>query len=111
MLSTSSNLSWFYRCCGFGGVLRTVGDLEGAKDHFQRALEIDEAALGPDHPVVAIDVNNLGSVLKALGDREGAKAHYQRALNIFRKSLGDDHPKTRLAAKNLEVLGNADPKS
>ncbi|MEE9234587.1 MAG: tetratricopeptide repeat protein [Candidatus Acidoferrales bacterium] len=99
------------RVNNLGGVLQDLGDLEGAKAHYQRALKIDQATFGPDHPEVATDVNNLGMVLKALGDLQAAKAHFQRALSIFRKSLGDHHPKTRLVAENLEVLGNADPKS
>ncbi len=37
----------------------------GAKAAFERALEIDERTLGPNHPNVAIRVNNLGSVLKS----------------------------------------------
>ncbi len=41
-------------CCG------TKGNLAGARVAFQRALAIDEAAYGPDHPAVATDVNNLG---------------------------------------------------
>ncbi len=37
------------------GVLQDQGDLAGARERFERALEIDEAAYGPDHPTVAID--------------------------------------------------------
>ncbi|KAF5437924.1 Tetratricopeptide repeat-containing protein, partial [Candidatus Methanophagaceae archaeon] len=40
-----------------------------AKVLFERALSLAEEAYGPDHPKVAIRVNNLGGVLKALGDR------------------------------------------
>jgi Tfp pilus assembly protein PilF len=45
-------------------------------------LGIDEAAYGPDHPMVANRVNNLGSVLQDLGDLAGARAHFERALGI-----------------------------
>ena len=51
-----------------GSVQKALGDMEGAKKMFERALEIGEAAYGPDHPTVAIYVNNLGLVLKDLGD-------------------------------------------
>ena len=37
----------------------------------------------PDHPDVAIDVNNLGSVLRALGGLAGARKAFERALRIF----------------------------
>ena len=85
-------------------VLKAQGDLEGAKKCYQRALAIDEKALGPEHTSVAIDVNNLGSALKAEGDREGAKKCYSRALDIFEKQLGKDHPNTIVVRNNLQAL-------
>jgi tetratricopeptide (TPR) repeat protein len=88
-----------------GLVLRALGDLAGAKAHFERALAIDEAAYGPNHPQVAIWLNNLGRVLQDLGDLEGARAHFARALAILRQFLGEDHPHTRLVRENLESLG------
>ena len=33
-------------------ILRDLGDLAGARPLQERALGIDEAAYGPDHPVV-----------------------------------------------------------
>ena len=53
----------------------------------ERALKIDEAAFGPDHPNVAIDVNNLGGVMQDLGDLAGARVMYERALEIKRKFI------------------------
>ncbi|HEX6112455.1 MAG TPA: tetratricopeptide repeat protein [Geminicoccaceae bacterium] len=73
---------------------------------FERALRIDEASFGPDHPHVAIRVNNLGSVLRALGDLAGARAAFERALPIFERVLGPDHPSTRTVRGNLDSLGN-----
>ena len=49
-----------------GLVLRDLGDLEGARVQFERALEIGEATLGPDHPTVATIRSNLGGVLGTL---------------------------------------------
>ena len=43
-------------CCG------TLGDLSGARAQFERALQIGEAALGPDHP----DVGTLRDLLQGL---------------------------------------------
>jgi hypothetical protein len=31
-------------------VLQVLGDLAGARTQYERALQITEAALGPDHP-------------------------------------------------------------
>jgi tetratricopeptide (TPR) repeat protein len=41
-------------------VLQAQGDHQEARKCFERALKIDEKAYGPDHPDVAIRVNNIG---------------------------------------------------
>jgi hypothetical protein len=57
--------------------LREIADLDGAKRHFSRALEIDRVVYGPDHPKVARLLNNLGVVLRDLGDPGGCKGAFQ----------------------------------
>ena len=59
---------------------------------------------GPDHPSVAIRLNNLGLVLRDLGEIDAARAHMSRALEIYRKVLGEDHPSTKTVRKNLASL-------
>jgi hypothetical protein len=49
-----------------GNVLQALGDLEGARVQYERALASGEAALGPDHPTVATIRGNLSGVLQAL---------------------------------------------
>ena len=68
---------------------------------YKRALAIDEAVYGPDHPTVAIRVNNLGSVLQDLGDSAGARAAFERALAIWTNAYGEDHPRVATAHNNL----------
>ncbi len=87
-----------------GIVLRKMGDLKGAKDLHERALKIDEKALGPDHPEVARKVNNLGLVLREMGDLKSAKKYFNRALEIRRKYLGEDHPYTRDSRNCLDSI-------
>ena len=65
---------------------------------------IDEKAYGPDHPDVAIRVNNLGLVLQAQGNLEGAKEHYERALGIYKKTYGPDSNNLNVA-NTLTNLG------
>ncbi|MFN8398810.1 MAG: toll/interleukin-1 receptor domain-containing protein [Anaerolineales bacterium] len=81
--------------------IKELADYAGAKAAYERALKIDEAAFGPDHPNVAIRVNNLGSVLKALGDHAGAKAAFERALKIDEAAFGPDHPNVAIRVNNL----------
>jgi len=60
-------------------------------------------AFGPDHPNVAIRVNNLGGVLYDLRDLAGARAAFERAQRIFEKFLPPDHPHIRTVRRNLET--------
>jgi Tfp pilus assembly protein PilF len=73
-----------------------------AKRMYERAIEISKAALGSDHPDVAIWLNNLGGVLQAQGDLAGAKALFERAMAISEAALGPDH---RVVATRLNNLG------
>ena len=75
-------------------MLRDLGDLPGARTQFERALQIGEAALGPDHPYIGTRRNNLGRVLQDLGDLPGARTQFERALQITEAALGPDHPTT-----------------
>ena len=54
-------------CC------RTWATWPAPAPSYERALQISEAALGPDHPDVGIRRNNLGRVLQDLGDLAGAR--------------------------------------
>jgi hypothetical protein len=49
-----------------GRMLFDLGDLAGARGHFERALAIDEAVFGQDHSQVASDRAALGRVLQAM---------------------------------------------
>ncbi len=81
--------------------LNMIGDYAGARVVSERALRIDEATLGPDHPNVALDANNLGNVLRALGDYAGARAAFERALQIDEAASGPDHPNVARDVNNL----------
>jgi len=84
-----------------GTHLRMIGDYDGARAAFERALIIDEKAFGLEHPTVATRVNNLGSVLLELNDLNGARAAFERALVIDEKALGPNHPNVAIRVNNL----------
>lgn len=71
------------------------------RSRIERALGIDEAEYGREHPNVAIDLNNFAFVLKKQGDFEGARDNFERALYILRKFPGEAHPGTVQARNNL----------
>ncbi len=86
-----------------GRYLHSRAQFVAARDCLKRALRLDEAAYGVDHPVVASIVNNLGSVLRDLCDLPGAKACAERALCIDEKAHGADHP---IVARDVNNLGS-----
>jgi tetratricopeptide (TPR) repeat protein len=96
---TEAEVAW--RCDGLGAVLCRLGDLAGAKAQYERALEIGEAALGPNYPDMAAWRSNLGGVLQDLGDLAGARVEYERALEIGEAALGPDHPHVATWRNNL----------
>ena len=72
----------------------------------RRALAIDEASYGPDHPRVAIDLNNLAQLLQAtnrLGEAEPLSRRYLEILLGFTRSTGHEHPHLRAAIKTNRV--------
>ena len=70
----------------------------------QRALAIDEKALGPDHPDVGRDLNNLARLYDSQGRYGDAEPLYKRALAIAEKAFGPDHPDVGTALNNLAEL-------
>ena len=60
-----------------------------------RALEIDEKSLGPNHPDVARDLNNLALLYRATNRLSEAEPLARRALNIilmFNQTTGYEYP-------------------
>ena len=87
-----------------GAYLKGRGQFAEAKAAFGRALKIDEATLGLDHPEVAIDVNNFGLALRDLGDPAGARTYLERALKSGEDTFGPDHPTVAIRANNLGLV-------
>ncbi len=70
----------------------------------QQVLAIREKALGPEHPDVALALNNLAGLYDDQGRYAEAEPLYKRALAIYEKALGPDHPDVALALNNLAAL-------
>ena len=75
-----------------------------AEPLYRRALEIDEASYGPDHPDVATDLNNLAGLLEATNRLSEAEPLFRRAPEIDEKSYGPDHPNVAIRLNNLAGL-------
>ena len=84
-----------------------VGRYTEAQPFLEKALQIREKALGPDHPDVAISLNNLAELYRAQGQYGKAEPLYQRSLAIKEKALGPEHPDVAISLNNLAELYKA----
>jgi tetratricopeptide (TPR) repeat protein len=75
-----------------------------AEPLFRRALAIDEASYGPDHPNVGIRLNSLAALLHNTNRLNEAEPLCRRALAIDETSYGPDHPNVAIRLNSLAVL-------
>eukprot|EP00971_Amphidinium_carterae_P167919 3326960-Amphidinium_carterae.1 len=59
-----------------------LGDESKKRDYLERALWIQEAHYGQNHPDVARTLMSLGNAYGALGDASKKRDHLERALRI-----------------------------
>jgi tetratricopeptide (TPR) repeat protein len=64
-------------------------------------LSIQENALGPDHPDVAVSLSRLAGRYLAQGRNGEAEPLLQRALSIRERALGPDQPDLAVSLNNL----------
>ncbi|MGH9837545.1 MAG: tetratricopeptide repeat protein [Blastocatellia bacterium] len=84
--------------------LYRAGKYGEARPLAERALEIREKSLGPEHIEVAAALNNLAAVYSAQGDYAKAETLHQRVLTIREKALGPEHPDVARSLNNLANL-------
>jgi Tfp pilus assembly protein PilF len=78
-----------------------------AEPLYRRALAIDEASLGPDHPEVARDLNNLALLLQATNRLSDAEPLMRRSVEIllqFTAATSHEHPYLNAVIANYSVL-------
>jgi tetratricopeptide (TPR) repeat protein len=91
------------------GNCRHKGQYKEAEPLFKRALEINEKALGPDHPDTALSLHNLATLYASRGNFFNAAPLLARALATAERALGVEHPDVAKFAESysqvLEKLG------
>ena len=73
----------------------------------RRALAIDEASFGKDHPSVAIDLNNLARCCRPPTGSAEAEPLMRRAVEIlgrFERKNGHRHPNCDMVEANYTAL-------
>ena len=75
-----------------------------AEPLLRRVLAIGEKSFGPDHPNVAVRLNNLAQLLQSTNRLDEAEPLMRRVISISETSLGPDHPNIATALNNLAML-------
>jgi tetratricopeptide (TPR) repeat protein len=88
-------------------LLQATNRRKEAEPLMRRALEINEKSFGPEHPDVAIDLNNLAQLLQATNRLKEAEPLMRHALEIAEKSFGPEHPTSDTFRSNLKLLEDA----
>ncbi len=70
----------------------------------EEALQVAEDTFGPDHPKVAISLNNIAELHIINGTYAEIEPLYKRALEIVEKALGPDNPDVAISLNNLAEL-------
>jgi tetratricopeptide (TPR) repeat protein len=84
--------------------LHKAGKYDEALPFAERALEIRERLLGPEHPDVAVAIDGLAFVYTYRGEFVKASALFQSSLDIREKALGKDHSKTADSLNNVAEI-------
>jgi tetratricopeptide (TPR) repeat protein/CHAT domain-containing protein len=84
--------------------LYQAGQYPKATELAKQLVELSERKFGPDHPNLAVALNNLALLYDEQGRYPEAEPLYERVLTIDEKALGPDHPDVATALNNLAWL-------
>ena len=85
-------------------IFQSQGKYDEALAWYGKDLEINEKALGKNHPNTATTYNNIANVYYRQGEYDKALLLYEKALNIYEKVLGKDHPHTAHTYNNIATV-------
>jgi hypothetical protein len=84
--------------------LYRTGNYDRAQVVGMKAYKVTTKTVGPDHPDVALCLNNLADIYKAVGRYAEAELLYNRSLAIMEKALGSKHPDVAASLNHLAEL-------
>jgi tetratricopeptide (TPR) repeat protein len=87
-----------------GKVYRRLGELEKARELFERAVKISSAVLDPDAPKRAHFLDNLAELLMTQGKYDEAEDAYQNSLHLMQRSFGELSSPVATAYARLAAL-------
>ena len=98
------SLSASYFVAGLGRVRTRQHRSAQALELYRQAEQLREHLWGPEHPALALNLNNIAIELLALGRREEAVATWRRSLRLLEATRPPDHPSFAAPLTNLAVV-------
>ncbi len=86
-----------------GGALGYLGSFEESRVYHERALRIQEAALGRDHPSLVDTLGKLASSQSQLGDYAAERLLHERSLEILERKKGQGDTGLAFVLSDLAV--------
>jgi non-specific serine/threonine protein kinase/serine/threonine-protein kinase len=90
-----------------GEAYEALGDYASGRPHLERALELRQGALGPEHPDTLTSMHYLGVLYEHEGDFDRAESLYRKELDLERRVRGEEHLDTLLAMDRLASVYQA----
>ncbi|CAF1311807.1 unnamed protein product [Adineta steineri] len=87
-----------------GSVKDAQGDYEKAIWYYEKALEIRQETLPPNHPDFAQSYNNIGMVYGEMGEYPKALSFYEKSLEIQQKTLPSNHSDLATSYNNIGLV-------
>ena len=87
--ASADNKPHFYNRLGY--VKRQQGDYMTAIENYEKALQIEENTLPPDHPLLTIAHDSIGSMYMSMGEYSKALSYLEKALAIKEKTPPFNH--------------------
>jgi len=84
-----------------GDDLRSSGDISGALQHYERAIQVAKAAYSDNHPKIADLLLRLANVKQDLGDYAAAMALLEQSIVLISEVYGNDSEQIASAFNNL----------
>jgi tetratricopeptide (TPR) repeat protein len=89
-----------------GNAYWELGLYTEAGQHYRRAVDLRERAVGKEHPDTLAANNNLGNLYREEGKYAEAEPVLASVLAIRQRVLGTDHPDTLVTMANLGIVLN-----
>jgi tetratricopeptide (TPR) repeat protein len=86
-----------------GMIKKDQGEYAEAIEFVEKALEIYQKTLPPNHLNFANSYNNIGQVYDNMGEYSKALSYYERALVILQRSVPANHPNLLTVRKSIEL--------